>query len=348
MDRTKGDENMKLNFKNDYNTIGDTKIINKLLECVGEKNVGYGEDTHSAELNRLVNDIVGKNTDTYVLSGGTVTNVVALNQMLKYPYEAVITGANSHINVHETGALEGTGHKIVLTPLKDGKIDISKIKETYDLYRDNHMVLPKALYLSNANELGITYTLQELQEISQICKELGLYFFIDGARLPIALAAEGYTLSNIASLCDIFYLGGTKNGLLYGELLIIINDELKTNFKYLLKNKLGLMAKGFIGSIMFKEYLKDDYYLTLAKRNLEMANLIRNKLTDYLVYNNNTNQIYIALPRDIVEKLSEFVEFEIWEDNKDFMVIRLVTAFNTTIDEVIKLIEVFRNLGIIQ
>ncbi len=337
---------MKLNFKNDYNTIGDIKILNKLVELSNLKFVGYGEDECSNSLNKLVNDITGLNTDTYVISGGTQTNVIALNQILKYPYEAVITVDTSHINVHETGALEASGHKIILTPSKDGKIDIDEIENTYNKFVDNHMVLPKALYLSNANELGITYKLDELKEISNICKKLNLYFFIDGARLPIALAAEGYTLKDIASLCDVFYIGGTKNGLPYGELLVIINDDLKCNFKYLLKNKLGMLAKGFVGAIMFIEYLKDDYYLKLAKDNLVYANMIRERLKKYLVYPNNTNQIFIKLNNNVVDKLNEYVEFEIWQSLNNKKIIKLVTSYATKKDDVDKLFFVFNDLNI--
>ena len=338
---------MKLNFKNDYNTIGDTKLLNELTRLSSEKNIGYGEDYHSKELNDIVNKKLGLNTDTYLLSGGTITNVVALNQILKYPYEAVITGENSHINVHETGALEATGHKIILTPLKDGKIDIDKIEAAYNLYRDNHMVMPKALYLSNANELGITYTLDELKRISKLCKKLGLYFFIDGARLPIALAAEGYSLKDIAGVCDMFYVGGTKNGLPYGELLIIVNDELKTNFKYLLKNKLGMLAKGFIGAIMFKTYLENDYYLDMAKTALMHADRIRKEFDKYIIYRNNTNQIYLKLNKAKVAELEKYVDFEIWEEASDYEVIRLVTSYATKNEEVLGLIEVFKKLELI-
>ena len=336
---------MKLNFKNDYNTIGDIKILNKLIEYKDEKNIGYGEDYHSKELNDMVNSIIGKNSDTYILSGGTITNVIGLSQILKYPYEAVITGENSHINVHETGAIESASHKIILTPLKNGKIDISKIKDTYNKFTDNHMVLPKCLYLSDANELGLTYTIEELKEISNICKELNLYFYIDGARLPESLVSEGYTLKDIASLCDMFYLGGTKNGLPFGELLVIINDELKSNFKFLLKNKLGLLAKGFVGAIRFKEYLKDKYYLRLASKALTYANKIRDRLNKYLIYPNKTNQIFIKVSNDIFDKLNEQVEFEIWEVSDSYKVIRLVTSYNTSDDEINALFNIFDNLG---
>ena len=335
---------MKLNFKNDYNTIGDIKILNKLIEYKDEKNIGYGEDYHSKELNDMVNSIIGKNSDTYILSGGTITNVIGLSQILKYPYEAVITGENSHINVHETGAIESSSHKIILTPLKNGKIGTSKIKVTYNKFTDNHMVLPKCLYLSDANELGLTYTIEELKEISNICKELNLYFFIDGARLPESLVSEGYTLKDIASLCDMFYLGGTKNGLPFGELLVIINDELKPNFKFLLKNKLGLLAKGFVGAIMFKEYLKDNYYLTLANKALTYANKIRDRLNKYLIYPNKTNQIFIKVSNEIFDKLNEQVEFEIWEVSDSYKVIRLVTSYNTNDNEINALFNIFDNL----
>lgn len=337
---------MKLNFRNDYNSIGDRQILNKLIEYADEKNIGYGEDYHSKELNKMVCDICGRAVDTYILSGGTVTNIVGLNQMLKYPYESIITVEESHINVHETGAIESTGHKIIYTPSVNGKIDIEKIKKTYYKYSDNHMVMPKVLYISNANELGITYTLDELKKMYGICKELGLYFFIDGARLAIALAKEGYSLKDIASLCDMFYLGGTKNGLMYGELLVIVNDTLKTNFKYLLKNKLGLLAKGFAPAIIFTAYLKDDYYLTLAKNSLLQADKIRARLNSYLVYNDNTNQIFIKLPNKAVEKLAEEVEFEVWEPLDNETIIRLVTAFNTTDVEIKALFSIFDNLQI--
>lgn len=215
------------------------------------------------------------------------------------------------------------------------------------MYRDNHMVMPKALYLSNANELGITYTLDELKRISKLCKKLNLYFFIDGARLPIALAAEGYSLKDIAGVCDMFYVGGTKNGLPYGELLVIVNDELKTNFKYLLKNKLGMLAKGFIGTIMFKTYLENDYYLDMAKIALMHADRIRKEFDKYIIYRNNTNQIYLKLNKAKVAELEKCVDFEIWEEASDYEVIRLVTSYATKNEEVLGLIEVFKKLELI-
>ncbi len=330
-----------INLRNDYNIIGDKKILEELIKYSDHKYIGYGEDIVSKELSQMMKDKTGQNVDTFVLPGGTATNVIGLCEMLKYPYEAVLTISSSHINVHETGALEATGHKIIYVPNVLGKIDITKIEETYNNYSDNHMVLPKALYISNATELGEVYTLDELKLISKICKKLGLYFFIDGARLSLALASANYTLRDIASLCDMFYLGGTKIGLPFGELLVITNGELKTNFKYLIKNKLGLFAKGFVGAIMFKRLIQDDYYLDLAKKEIERANILRKELKDYLIYPNNTNQIFIKINYELFNKLKDNVEFEVWEKHQDYVVIRFVTSIKTTIDEINEVVKMF-------
>ncbi len=324
-----------INLKNDYNTVGDKLILEELIKYSDDKYIGYGEDVKSKELNDLCNKLCNKPVDTYVLAGGTITNIIGLNQMLKYPYEAVITVDSSHINVHETGAIEASGHKIIYTPNIGGKIDISKIEETYNKFTDNHMVMPKALYLANATELGEVYSLAELKEISNICKKLNLYFFLDGARLPQALASAKYNLSDLANLCDMFYLGGTKLGLPFGELLFIVNEELKPNFKYLIKNRLGMLAKGFVGAIMFLRFLEDDYYLKLANKAIAMADIIRNELKDYLIYPNTTNQVFIKIDNNKYEKIKDLIAFEIWENNKDNKVIRLVTAFNTKEEDII-------------
>lgn len=331
-----------INLRNDYNIIGDKKILEELIKYSDYKYIGYGEDIVSKELSQMMKEKTGRDVDTFVLPGGTATNVIGLCEMLKYPYEAVMTISSSHINVHETGALEATGHKIIYVPNILGKIDITKIEETFNNYSDNHMVLPKALYISNATELGEVYSIDELKEISKICKKLGLYFFMDGARLSLALACECYNLKDIANLCDMFYLGGTKIGLPFGELLVITNDELKTNFKYLIKNKLGLFAKGFVGAIMFKRLIQDDYYLDLAKIEIERANILRKELKDYLIYPNNTNQIFIKINYELFNKLKEKIEFEVWEKHQDYLVIRFVTSIKTTIDEINEVVKMFR------
>ena len=331
-----------INLRNDYNIIGDEKILEELVKYSDKKFIGYGEDELSSELETIVREKTKTNVDCYVLPGGTATNVIGLSQMLKYPYEAVITVSSSHINVHETGALESCGHKIIYTPSFLGKVDIKRIEETFNNFTDNHMVMPKALYLSNATELGETYSLEELKEISKLCKRLGLYFFLDGARLPVAMASEGYSFSDIAAICDMFYLGGTKIGLPYGELLVIVNEELKNNFKYLLKNKLGLLAKGFVGSIMFKKLLQDDYYLVLAKKENMQSDKLRKELKDFIIYPNKTNQVFLKIDYNLYNKLKEEVEFEVWERHEDYIVIRLVTSIKTSDQEISDVIKLFK------
>ena len=336
---------MAVNLKNDYNTIADKKILEALIKHNNEKNIGYGEDIHSKELNEMVNSILDKNVDTYVLAGGTITNVIGLNQMLKSPYEAVMAVKSAHINVHETGAIEATGHKVIYLENIYGKVDINKIEDTYKKYTDNHMVLPKALYISNATELGETYTLDELKKIYNITRKLNIYLFIDGARLPEALVSGGYSLKDISNYCDMFYLGGTKLGLPFGEMLIIVNDSLKNNFKYMLKNRLGLFAKGFVGAIMFKEYLKDDYYLSLAKQEKDMADMLREELGKYIIYINETNQVFLKVKTSLIHELNKYILFEVWEDLGEMSVIRLVTSYATTKDEIDEAIKAFKEVG---
>lgn len=333
-----------INLRNDYNSVGDKTILKELIKYADKRYIGYGYDEVSIKLRKKVSKMVKRDVDTYILPGGTSANVIGLNQMLKETFHAVMTVDSSHINVHETGAIEATGHKVIYVPSKGGKIDIDKIEEVYYQYKEDYMVKPTVLYLSNATELGETYTFDELVDISYLCKHLGLYFFIDGARLPQALVSEGYNLELIASLCDMFYLGGTKNGLPYGELLVIVNDELKEDFSYLLKNRLGLFAKGFVGAIMFLRYLKDDYYLALANNAIQMASILKEGLKDIIIYPNKTNQTFVKIPLNAIDELKEKIDFEVWEEHDDFYVIRLVTSFNTKKEDIQKCLDIFHDL----
>ena len=330
-----------LNFRNDYCFIAHKKILDDLYKYNDSIFVGYGEDEITYELNLLVRKKCDKDVDTYILAGGTITNIIGLSKMLNNPYDAVIALKTAHINVHETGAIESSGHKIILVNSNNGKMHPKDIEIELNKFVDYHMVKPKVIYISNSTELGETYTLEELKDLYKYAKDNNLYLFIDGARLAQAIAANNYSLKDIASLCDMFYIGGTKIGLPYGELLIITNNELKKDFKYLLKNKLGLLSKSFVPAIMFKSLIEDDLYIKLAKEAQDRANDIRNKLEKYVIYPNNTNQVFLKLDNSIVTKLSKKVDFELWESAKDYSVIRLVTTYRTTkedIEELIKLI----------
>ena len=323
-----------INLKNDYSTIIDKKVFYDLEKKLNNKYDGYGLDSETKKLNKLICNKCNKDVDTYILSGGTLTNVIGLNKILNNPYDSVMCVPTSHINVHESGAIESSGHKIIYLPCINGKINISKIEETYNSYVDFHMVKPKVIYLSNSTELGETYSLKELTEIYKIARKLHLYVFIDGARLAQALVKEKYDLKEIASICDMFYLGGTKLGLPYGELLIIVNNELKKDFKYLLKNKLGLLAKGFVPAIMFNSLLENDHYLELARHSYDLAKKLAKELKEFLAYPQQTNQVFLRFNNDFVASIKNKISFELWERGSKSSIIRLVTSYATTLDEI--------------
>ena len=204
------------------------------------------------------------------------------------------------------------------------------------------MVYPKLVYFSNSTEIGTSYTKSELEEIYSCCKKLGLYVFIDGARLSQALVAEGITLKDMVDNSDVFYLGGTKNGLPYGEMIIIKNEEIYENFYYHLKNKGAMLAKTFVVSMMFNKLLENDLYLKNAKHANKMSQKLKEeliKLNVEICFPNKTNQLFIKLSKEVINKLSTMYAFEVWEDCGDSQIIRLVTSWATKeemVDEFIK------------
>lgn len=324
-------------LKNDYNCLGSKEIMEALLNLSSENNIGYGLDKHTINAKELIRkEIDDKSGDIYFLSGGTITNKIGIAHLLR-PYEAVICAESGHINVHETGAVESTGHKILTCHTKDGKIRKEDILSVLGNHQDFHKVLPRAIYISESTEVGTTYSLKELEELYACAKENNLYLFIDGARLSVALNAENITLKDIRRNSDMFYIGGTKNGAPLGEALVITNDNLKIDFAYMLKNQGGLLAKGFLCGIIFEEFFKDSlYYKNGAKANL-MALEIRKILKKYNieeVYKNKTNQIFISIGREMYRKLIEYVACEIFEEKEDTLIVRLVTNFNTNISDI--------------
>lgn len=334
-------------FRNDYNTIAAPKVLEAIIKFNHEQNIGYGEDYHTANVNSILRKKTGKSVDSYLLAGGTLTNVIGLCQMMKLPYEAVMCVETGHINVHETGAIEGAGHKIIAMKGENGKALPSEVLETYKKHTDHHMVLPKVLYISNSTEIGTVYTKTELKELRNICDKLDLYLFLDGARLGIALTSEDndLTLKDIAKYSDMFYIGGTKNGLPYGECLVIVNNDLKKNFKYLIKNKLGMLAKGFFLGVCFEALLENDYFLTLAAHANLCAKKIKEALTQYIYYPNNTNQVFVRITKEMSKKLALKYQFELWEElNENEVVVRFVTSYSTQCEMVDVFIKDFLEL----
>jgi len=336
-------------FLNDYNSIGHKDIINKLLELSNETNIGYGLDKHTINAKKLIQKEIGNSdADIYFLSGGTITNKIGLAQMLR-PYEAIICVDSGHINVHETGAVESNGHKILTVKGIDGKINSSLILSVLKEHEDFHKVLPRCVYISNSTEIGTIYNKKELEEIYKVCKDNNLYLFIDGARLGCALECDENDLSlkDIAKCCDMFYIGGTKNGAPLGEALIILNNDLKKGFSYLLKNQGGLLAKGFVAGIIFEEFFKDNLYYKNAKNSVEMAKKLRNVFKKHNIseaYINPTNQVFVNLDSKQFLKLKDKVLFEKWEENNNYIVSRFVTNFNTTNEDIDELDTILSNI----
>lgn len=338
-------------FKNDYSEGAHPKILNSLIESNLEQNDGYGEDKYSLKAIELLKQkIKSDNIDIHLFSGGTQTNLTAISAFLR-PHEAAIAASTGHILVHETGAIEATGHKIISMESKDGKLTADDIKSALDNHTDEHMVKPKLVYISNPTEIGSIYSKSEIEKISKLCKDNNLIFFIDGARLGSALCSSenDLELSDLGRLADAFYIGGTKNGALLGEAMVICKDSLKEDFRFHMKQKGALLAKGKVIGVQFLELFKDDLYFDLAKHANKMAEILSSniKLLGYnFLVHSPSNQLFPIFPNNIIEKLQQKYLFYIWskidENNSS---IRLVTSWATREDAVLDFIEDLKTLS---
>lgn len=301
-------------FQSDYLEGAHPKILQRLTETNLKQTVGYGEDDYCVNAAQLIQEACGREeVKVHFLVGGTQTNLTVIDAALR-SHQGVLCAVSGHINVHETGAVEACGHKVTALPSQDGKIYAGQIKAAYEAhYSDSsyeHMVQPKMVYISNPTELGTLYTKQELTQISKVCKECGLYLFMDGARLGYGLAAPNndLTLQDIASLCDVFTIGGTKVGALFGEAVVIGNQELCKDFRYFIKQRGGMLAKGRLLGIQFETLFTENLYLELGEHAILLAEKLRNAFDQkgyrYLVVN-RTNQIFPIIPDADLEKLSE-------------------------------------------
>jgi threonine aldolase len=325
-----------INFKNDYNKIAHRNILEAMLKYSDEPNVGYGLDEHSKNAANLIKQHLNSDADVHFLVGGTSANKVVISHVLK-PYEAVISVKTGHICVHETGAIEATGHKIIAVDGVDGKITPQEIENVVLTHTDEHMVLPRMVYITQATEIGTLYTKEELIQIHNICKKHNLYLFLDGARLAVGLDKSDITLADLAQYTDVFYIGGTKNGALLGEAIVITNDDIKKCFRYSIKQNGGMYAKGFVAGIQFEELFKDGQYFKLGHNSNEMAEILAKGLEErniLLEYKQVTNQLFVRVSNELYNKLPEFVLFELWEDKGLEKVVRFVTNFSTTEEEI--------------
>ncbi|WML37570.1 low specificity L-threonine aldolase [Clostridium sp. OS1-26] len=332
-------------FKNDYSEGAHPRIINALVESNMEQTPGYGEDSYTEKAIELLKQKIKRDDiDVHLFVGGTQTNLTAISAFLR-PHEAAIAANTGHILVHETGAIEATGHKVISIEVSDGKLRPEDIKPALDAHTDEHMVKPKLVYISNSTEIGSIYKKSELEELSKFCKENKLFLYVDGARLGSALCSEenDMELSDLARLTDAFYIGGTKNGALMGEAMVICNDSLKEDFRFHIKQKGALLAKGRLLGIQFLELFKDDLYFDLARHANKMADLLKNEISrsgyKFLI-KSPSNQIFPILPNRLIEKLLEKYSFFIWEKVDQYnSAIRLVTSWATKEESVLAFVE---------
>jgi threonine aldolase len=268
------------------------------------------------------------------LTGGTQTNLTAISAFLR-PHEAAIAAHTGHILVHETGAIEATGHKIIAIESGDGKLQPHHLRSALEAHTDEHMVKPRLVYISNPTELGSVYTRTELEQLYNFCRADNLLLFLDGARLGSALCSteNDLELADLGRLSDAFYIGGTKNGALLGEALVICNESLQSDFRFHMKQKGALLAKGSILGIQFLELFRDDLYFDLARHANRMANRLATPIGAMgyrFLINSPTNQIFPVLPDRIIEKLTSEYAFYVWSKvDAGHSAIRLVTSWAT-------------------
>lgn len=323
-------------FTNDYSEGAHPKILESLMTNNLIQQGSYSLDTHTAHAIDLIKaEIQRSDADVHLIVGGTQTNLITIATALR-PYQAVISAATGHINVHETGAIEATGHKVLALQTEDGKLTPALVQETLDFHSDEHMVQPKMVYISNSTEIGTQYSKAELEALHHICRKNDLYLFMDGARMGSALTSStnDLTLADIASLVDVFYIGGTKNGTLFGEALVICSPDLKPNFRFMIKQRGAMLAKGWLLGIQFEELFQNNLFYDMAAHANQMADRLRTALIKKgcsFASDSMTNQLFPILPDSVVEKLGQDYTFNIDRKYDDtHTVIRLVTSWATT------------------
>lgn len=326
-------------FNNDYSEGCHEKVMERLLATNMVQTPGYGEDEYCAAAAAKIRKKCGReDVAVHFLVGGTQTNMTVIDAALR-PHQGALGADTAHINVHETGAVEATGHKVLWVPHYDGKITAQQVEDTvrehYASASFEHTVQPKLVYISNPTELGTLYTKAELEALSAVCRAHGLYLFVDGARLGYGLVARGndVTMEDLANLCDVFYIGGTKVGALFGEAVVITNPALQEDFRYLIKQHGGMLAKGRLLGVQFDALMEDDLYEKIAAQADRLADKLRGCLKELgvpFLVENTTNQLFPILPDGVLDALSEtFVFSEQERVDESHRAVRFCTSWAT-------------------
>ena len=326
-----------ISFVNDYSENAHPDILNALIETNLEGNVAYSGDEHTERAAKLIRKKIKKeDAEIQILMGGTQTNLIAACAFLR-PHEAIIAVPTVHICIHETGAVESTGHKCIEVKGCAGKVTPQDIEEACGPQHWDHAgilcVKPRMVYISQTTEVGTVYTVNELRELRRICDKYNLLLYCDGARLASALDCSDVTLLEMAELCDAFYIGGTKNGALFGEALVIINDSLKNEFRYIAKQRGGMLAKGWLLGLQFEILMSNNLYERIGKHQNEMAKHLKKGLIELgidFTVDSPSNQLFPILKNSVLDKLNEEFAYEIISIiDEQRTGIRLVTSWAT-------------------
>ncbi|MBP3708819.1 MAG: aminotransferase class V-fold PLP-dependent enzyme [Treponema sp.] len=340
-----------LHFESDYLEGAHPSILQQLVETNFEKTAGYGCDEYCERAKEKIKAACGcPDADVWFLCGGTQTNATVIDGLLR-AYEGVIAVQTGHISVHEAGAIEATGHKVIALSQHDGKMRADDVQQYLAAFESDttnaHMVQPGAVYISHPTEYGTLYTKSELAKLSSICRAHNLPLFLDGARLGYALAADStdVTLKTITQLCDVFYIGGTKVGALFGEAVVVTKPKLLPHFFTLIKQHGALLAKGRVLGIQFDTLFTDNRYYTISRNAIETAMMLKREMQKKgyeLFIDSPTNQQFFIVSNEKLQKLAARVCFSVWEKYDDtHTVIRLATSWATRTEDVAELLQLF-------
>ena len=338
-----------IRFNSDYLEGAHPRILERLADTNMAQTPGYGEDMFCERARNTVRGLCdAPDADVHFLVGGTQANATVLAAAL-LPYQGVISADTGHIAVHETGAIEATGHKVIALKNTDGKLSAGQISEVCRLHftdeSHEHMVMPAAVYISNPTEVGTLYSRGDLEALRAVCDRWNLILYLDGARLGYGLASPENTLDLpfIARTCDVFTIGGTKQGLLFGEAVVIRRDALKKNFRYVVKQRGGMLAKGRLLGVQFEEMLKDGLYMELSRHAIELAMKLRDALRALnvpVLVDSPTNQQFPILPNVVLSMLNQKYSWATIEHvDAAHTAVRFCTSWATRETDVDRLIE---------
>ncbi|RKS87254.1 L-threonine aldolase [Orbus hercynius] len=337
-------------FTNDYNETAHPQLLEALLNIAKQKNGGYGLDSYcELAASHIKTLIQSPQSHVHFLPGGTITNLTFIAHVLR-PHQAVIAAESGHVAVHETGAIEATGHKVITARCQAGKLSPEVIKPILDEHCDEHMVQPKLVYISNTTELGTIYSHKELRALHQFCQAHQLYLYVDGARLAMALSAKDndVTFADLAKYTDAFYIGGTKVGAFAGEALVINNPQLNHDFRFTIKQKGGLMAKGWILGVQFLTLLQNNLYLELGAHSNNMAGQLAELFQQCgfsFSHQPQTNQIFVNIPDHLVKAITDHYDVYAFGKPDDVHTcLRFCASWSTTQDDIEKFKCFFNNL----